>query len=168
MSQNDKGLSILKASYGTAGNFTDVTKEVQGLVNNGELDFVVSAQSLGILDPAPGVKKTLQVQHTINGGRKNLDSVDDGNQLKLSVPNVKTQANQKYNIISYLFQSLLFFLIGFLAIESMHAGKLIFGSTIGWLFFALTLITFGHFSSMLIFILLIAGWLLSSTHVFPQ
>jgi hypothetical protein len=56
------------------GYSVDVTTEVQGLVQNGEIDFVVSAQSLGIPDPNPGSsdKQILQIQHRLNGGHKNL------------------------------------------------------------------------------------------------
>ena len=167
-SKNDEGLLIIKASYGIEGNFTDVTKEVQGLIKDGNIDIIVSSQTLGILDPAPGVTKTLQIQYTINGGNKNLQIIEDEKQLKLSIPNIKKEKNHRYNIFSYFFQALFIGLILFLSIESLHAGKLIFGSTIGWLFFGLTLITFGHFSHMLIFILLFSGWIMSSTYEFPK
>jgi hypothetical protein len=167
-SKNNEGLVIVKGSYGIEGNFVDVTKELQGLVKDGDIDITVSSQTLGILDPAPGVTKTLQIQHTINGGHKNLDLVEDGKQFKLSVPNVNKQKNHRYNAFSYFFQALFIGLILFLAIECLHAGKLIFGQSIGWLFFGLTLITFGHFSHILLFILLFAGWLMSSNYEFPK
>jgi hypothetical protein len=165
---NDKGLSILKASYGTEGNFIDVTKEVKGLVKDGEVDIVVSPQTLGILDPAPGVIKTLQVQHTINGGNKNLETKKDGEQLKLSAPNIKQKTSSGFNIFSNLFTGIIIFIVGAFAIESFHAGTKIFGSLIGWLFLALTLLTFGHFTTFIIPILLLAGWLMSSNYEFPQ
>lgn len=166
---NDKGISILKASYGTEGNFVDVTKEVNGLIRDGELDVVVSAQSLGILDPAPGVVKTLQIQYTINGGNKNLDTKQDGQQVKISAPDVKEKTHKGFNIFSNMYTGIIIFIIGALAIESMHVGNKIFGSSIGWLFFALALLTFGQFSVFfLIPILLVTGWLLSGTYQFPQ
>jgi hypothetical protein len=165
---NDKGISILKASYGTEGNFVDVTKEVSGLLRDGELDVVVSAQSLGILDPAPGVIKTLQIQYTINGGNKNLDTKQDGQQVKLSAPDVKEKTHKGFNIFTNMYTGIIIFIIGALAIESMHAGTKIFGSSIGWVFFALALLTFGQFSLFLIPILLVTGWLLSGTYQFPQ
>ncbi len=61
---NEDGLTIVKATYGVETQFVDVTTEVQGLVQNGEIDFVVSPQSLGIPDPNPGSdKQILQIQH---------------------------------------------------------------------------------------------------------
>ncbi len=72
------GLKILKASYGIQGNFTDVTKEAQAMVDDGSINFVVSPQNLGILDPAPGVKKTFQAQVVINKGTPTVMSKDDG------------------------------------------------------------------------------------------
>ena len=50
---NEDGLTIVHATYGVDSQFVDVTTEVKGLVQNGELDFIVSAQSLGIPDPNP-------------------------------------------------------------------------------------------------------------------
>ena len=76
------GLKILKASYGTGTTNTDVTDEVSKMVtSDGSLSFTVGAQSLGILDPAPGVKKTLQISFSINGGKPTLLQHDDGDEV---------------------------------------------------------------------------------------
>jgi hypothetical protein len=83
---SNAGLKITKASYGVQGNFTDVTKEVQAMIVDGELSFTVSAQSLGILDPAPGVKKTFQASVIINGGTPSILSKEDGEQFSISAP----------------------------------------------------------------------------------
>jgi hypothetical protein len=89
------GLTITKAMYGLQNTFTDVTTQVQNLYQNNELNFVVSAQELGILDPAPGVKKTLQIQYSINGGKVNLMSKDDSEQVLLTVPKVSAPDEKK-------------------------------------------------------------------------
>jgi hypothetical protein len=87
------GLTILQAVYGTEQTFTDVTKEVQAMVQDGSISFQVSAQSLGILDPAPGVKKTFQVKYTINGGKPTTLAVQDGDPFALDAPAVKQGAS---------------------------------------------------------------------------
>jgi hypothetical protein len=174
---NDEGLSIIKASYGIQGNFVDVTKEVQGLIKDGELDFVVSAQSLGILDPAPGVQKDLQVQYTINGGNKNLDTISDTKQLKLSVPSVKHNVNHTFSFMKYLWTSIVIFFVGVLAIDSYKAGHYVFGKEVtktladgtvlttkenyvaAVLLSILAIFTFGHFYFLAAIPLVLAiGW----------
>jgi hypothetical protein len=161
--ENERGITIIKASYGIQGNFTDVTQEVQGLVQNGELNFLVSAQQLGILDPAPGVQKELQIQHTINKGKKNLLTVQDNQQVLLSAPDVPTDKKSEsltFGIWKALTFSLSVFIIGVLALDSKFVGEKIFSSQIlGYLFFALTLGTFGAFyPGMLLVIVIIAAW----------
>jgi hypothetical protein len=161
--ENERGITIIKASYGIQGNFTDVTQEVQGLVQNGELNFLVSAQQLGILDPAPGVQKELQIQHTINKGKKNLLNVQDNQQVLLSAPDVpvdKKSESLTYGIWKALTFALGVFIIGVLALDSKFVGDKIFGSPIiGYLFLALTLGTFGAFyPGMLLVIVIIAAF----------
>lgn len=161
--ENERGLTIIKASYGIQGNFTDVTQEVQGLVQDGELNFTVSAQQLGILDPAPGVQKELQIQHTINKGKKNLLTVQDNQQVLLSAPSIPTDKKSE-SLTFGLWKALLFalsiFVIGVLALDSQFVGKEIFGSPIlGYLFLAITLGTFGSFyPGMLLLIVIVAAW----------
>jgi hypothetical protein len=84
------GLKILKASYGTGSTNVDVTDEVSKMVtSDGSLSFTVGAQSLGILDPAPGVKKTLQISSSINGGKPTLLQHDDGDEVGINAPTPK-------------------------------------------------------------------------------
>ena len=147
--ENERGLTIIKSSYGIQGNFTDVTQEVQGLVQNGELNFLVSSQQLGILDPAPGVQKELQIQYMINKGKKNLLTIQDNQQVLLSAPNVPTDKKPEsltYGIWKALTFALTIFSVGVLALDSKFVGDKLFGSPIlGYLFLALTVGTFGAF-----------------------
>jgi len=83
------GLDIQKASYGVAGNFSEVTQQVKDLVRDGNLSFTVSPQAFAIMDPAPGVKKTLQVKAAMNGGTPTLFMKDDGEVFSLSAPPIK-------------------------------------------------------------------------------
>ena len=89
------GLKILKASYGTGTTNTDVTDEVTKMVtSDGTLSFTVGAQALGILDPAPGVKKTLQISFSINGGKPTLLQHDDGDEVGINAPTPKKPKEQ--------------------------------------------------------------------------
>jgi hypothetical protein len=121
---SNAGLKITKAAYGVQGNFTDVTKEVQSMIVDGGLNFTVSAQSLGILDPAPGVKKSFQAQTIINGGTPSILSKEDGEQFVISAPAPKKGPTGPlagslsifgyifYGIGIFLFISYIFFTIG--------------------------------------------------------
>lgn len=162
--ENERGLTIIKSSYGIQGNFTDVTQEVQGLVQNGELNFLVSSQQLGILDPAPGVQKELQIQYMINKGKKNLLTIQDNQQVLLSAPNVPTDKKPEsltYGIWKALTFALSIFIIGVLALDSKFVGDKLFGSPIlGYLFLALTVGTFGAFypGILLLIVIIAAFW----------
>lgn len=162
--ENERGLTIIKSSYGIQGNFTDVTQEVQGLVQNGELNFLVSSQQLGILDPAPGVQKELQIQYMINKGKKNLLTIQDNQQVLLSAPNVPTDKKPEsltYGIWKALTFALTIFIVGVLALDSKFVGDKLFGSPIlGYLFLALTVGTFGAFypGILLLIVIIAAFW----------
>lgn len=119
------GLNILKASYGVSGNFTDVTKEVSSMVNDGTLNFQVSAQSLGILDPAPGVKKTLQVQASINKGTPTLFTKEDGEQLVINAPSPKKSTGPvtaSMSFVGYLVYALMMFVVFVYVLFTMYSG----------------------------------------------
>jgi hypothetical protein len=82
------GLKIIKATYGTPEHLEDVTKVVEKLVSDkGELSFNVGPNAFGILDPAPGIKKTFQANISINDGNPTLMTKDDGEQFTVNVPN---------------------------------------------------------------------------------
>jgi len=83
------GLKIIKATYGTPEHLEDVTKVVEKLVSDkGELSFNINPNAFGILDPAPGIKKTFQANISINGGNPTLMTKDDGEQFTVNVPNL--------------------------------------------------------------------------------
>jgi hypothetical protein len=164
--ENERGLTIIKASYGIQGNFTDVTGEVAGLIQDGELNFTVTPQQLGILDPAPGVIKELQIQHSINKGKKNLLTVKDNDQVLLSVPNIPDKSKDNnpsvlLGFMSSLWAAIIVFVVGVFALDSKFLGHNIFESPVlGWLFLALTIGTFGHFyiGILPIIIIIAAFW----------
>lgn len=113
MAEPPKGLEILQASYGAQGATQDVTKEVQKLINNGSLSFTVGAQSFGILDPAPGVKKTFQANISLNGAPATLFTKDDGEQMVVNAPTInpsdapKSPGNQVLGVFWYFLVSLI-------------------------------------------------------------
>lgn len=79
------GLQIIKAEYGYAGNYTDVTDAVQNLVKDGNINIKVSPSAVGIPDPNPNKQKTLEVQAEINGAPQ-VFQVVDGKTFKVSAP----------------------------------------------------------------------------------
>lgn len=79
------GLEIIKAEYGYAGNFTDVTGAIQTHVKNGSIDIKIGPSTAGIPDPNPNKQKTLEVEYSINGS-KNISTFTDGQRFRLSAP----------------------------------------------------------------------------------
>jgi hypothetical protein len=79
------GLQIVKAEYGYAGNFTDVTDAIQNHVKNGSINITVGYKSAGIPDPNPNKQKSLEVEYTINGS-PNTANLVDGKTLQISAP----------------------------------------------------------------------------------
>jgi len=132
------GLEVLQASYGAQGATQDVTTETQRLIKSGSLSFTVSAQSFGILDPAPGVKKTFQANVSINGAPPTLFTKDDGEQIVINAPTVnpeeapKTPGNQVLDVFWYFLVSL----IGtFFVFCSYYFGAYgLKSSILGWIF----------------------------------
>jgi hypothetical protein len=80
------GIKILKASYGTGSSKVDVTSEVSSHIKDGSLNLVVTTDSLGISDPAPGQLKTLDVSYSINNGRANTQTLKDNELLIVNAP----------------------------------------------------------------------------------
>lgn len=89
------GLEILQARYGDSMHGVRVTEEIKKLVKNGALNFTVSAQTLGVLDPAPGIKKTCQVIVSINGGANTVFTAEDGEQIVINAPTIKKDDGPK-------------------------------------------------------------------------
>ena len=80
------GLKITRATYGAGTDIIDVTGAVQKLVKNGELNVVVTPDSLGVTDPAPQQTKTLTVSYTINNSSVNTATAEDNGMIKVSAP----------------------------------------------------------------------------------
>ena len=143
------GLEVIKASYGAQNNFQDVTTEVASLVQDGELNFTVSPQALGILDPAPGVTKTFQANIKINGGDPTLLTKDDGQVFMISAPGVqekKSGPSHVFNMMSTFWYFLVVLFTVYFSMSAYRMGKLGFGSAIfGYIFFALSMVSFGMF-----------------------
>ena len=156
------GLHIIKATYGITGNSQDVTTEVESIAtaNDGSLNFTVSPQSFGILDPAPGVAKTFQLQVTINGGEPSLTTYNDGDIVQVSAPPVPTDTKKAGTAVSALsalwsaFMWFIFSLFGFFFFQSSYmVGIALTRSAyrpdgiqiIGWILGFMSLLTFGWF-----------------------
>ena len=154
---NNDGLTVLKASYGIQNTFIDVTEQVKNLVQDGELNFTVNSQTLGILDPAPGVKKTFQMQYRINAGNPTLHSKDEGEQVVLSVPNAvnsrlaEEDGKKAPTVIGLIFHSLGMFFLGLLVMSAYYVGEDMFHS--GALAVILAAITLGTGGTFGVFVL---------------
>lgn len=79
------GLDITKASYGYAGNMTDVTDAIRTYIKDGLIKLKVSPSAVGIPDPNPNKQKVLEVDYTLNGA-KNSESVKDNSMFSISAP----------------------------------------------------------------------------------
>jgi len=108
------GLEVVQATYGAGTTFTDVTTEVQAMVKDGDLNFTVSPQSLGIIDPAPGVIKTFQAKVILNGGQPTILSKNDSEQFAISAPAVPDKAKPT-NHASKLGIAIWYFIVGICA-----------------------------------------------------
>lgn len=119
------GLQIIKAEYGYAGNYTDVTDAVQNLVKNGNINIKVSPSAVGIPDPNPNKQKTLEVQTEINGAPQ-IYSVVDGKTFNISAPpeDLPDNKNPSQHAMSFfvtIYIGVGVFLIIFLYTLSMYA-----------------------------------------------
>jgi hypothetical protein len=143
-----EGIKILKASYGTGTTWTDVTEKVKPLIQDDNLNFTVGSETFGILDPAPGVKKTFQAQISINGGKPTLFTKEDSQIFDLNVPVKK----DKVNNTSIFGSSFFYFLVSILALYFSYSaykfGALGLGrSWLGYVLGALVLGTFISFGA---------------------
>ena len=78
---HERGLRILRASYGAGDQFVDVTDAVRGYVNDGRVFVRIDNYSMGG-DPVPGVHKMLQVEYLFDGERRQI-MVDEKTFLRL-------------------------------------------------------------------------------------
>ena len=132
------GLTVVKASYGVSPNFIDVTDNVILMIQDGDLTFTVSPQSLGILDPAPGVQKEFQAQVVINGGIPSNLSKVDGEVFAISAPPLKGKkkdVNHAFNIFTALWYCFVFGLAGYLGYSGYRLGAESVGSPMLGYFF---------------------------------
>jgi hypothetical protein len=74
-------LEIIKAVYGKEGLGNDVTQRLQKMIKNNTLDVKVTNITMGG-DPNKGADKTLKVDYTYRGQRKQV-VVKEGDRLKL-------------------------------------------------------------------------------------
>ena len=150
-------LKVIKATYGTSEHLEDVTKVVEKLVSaKGELSFNVNPNTFGILDPAPGIKKTFQANISINDGSPTLLTKDDGEQFVVNAPdpNPTTSDNSVGGAISQILWYTLVSLIGtYFAVSYYIVGANLIGSSIVGVILALLMasstITFAFSSSSL-------------------
>jgi hypothetical protein len=68
---HDRELHIMRAFYGGAGHFVDVTETVRGYKHEGRVFLVVDNRSMGI-DPDPEVHKVLRVLYFSDGQRRQV------------------------------------------------------------------------------------------------
>lgn len=80
------GIKITNATYGVGSNTVDVKASVISHIKEGELNLIVSSDSLGVDDPAPGQTKQLTVSYTINNGSVNTKSAYDNEAIIISAP----------------------------------------------------------------------------------
>jgi hypothetical protein len=83
------GIKITKATYGAGSKTVDVKAAVSSNIKEGELNLVVTPDSLGVEDPAPGQTKQLIVSYTINNGDTNVKSAYDNEAIIISAPPAK-------------------------------------------------------------------------------
>jgi hypothetical protein len=74
-------LEIIKAVYGKAGMGNDVTQRLQKMIKNNTLNVKVTNIAMGG-DPNKGADKTLKVDYTYRGQRKQV-VVNEGDRLTL-------------------------------------------------------------------------------------
>ncbi len=119
------GLQIIKAEYGYAGNYTDVTDAIQNLVKDGNINIKVSPSAVGIPDPNPNKQKTLEVQAEINGAPQ-VFQVVDGKTFKVSappedLPDNKNPSQHAMSIFGMVYMGIGKFLAMFLYVLSIYA-----------------------------------------------
>jgi hypothetical protein len=149
MSLEKSGLEVVKATYGSGNAISDVTDDAKILAKDGVMNFVVSSQSLGIINPAPGSVNTFQISLKINGGDPTILSKNDGEVFYISAPSIKEKEKpirHGLNILSAFWYFLLALFISYFGMSSFKLGSNGLGSNIaGYIFLALTVITFGQF-----------------------
>ncbi|HTC49652.1 MAG TPA: hypothetical protein VK722_20190 [Candidatus Aquilonibacter sp.] len=68
---HDREFHIMRAFYGGAGHFVDVTEQLRSMKRDGKLFLIVDNRSLGV-DPDPDVHKVLRVLYWHDGERHQI------------------------------------------------------------------------------------------------
>ncbi len=68
---HDREFHIMRAFYGGAGHFVDVTEQLRSMKHDGRLFLVVDNRSMGV-DPDPSVHKVLRVLYFHEGQRRQV------------------------------------------------------------------------------------------------
>jgi hypothetical protein len=68
---HERGFHIMRAFYGGAGHFVDVTEQLRSMKRDGRLFVVVDNRTMGI-DPDPNVQKVLRVLYWHEGQRRQI------------------------------------------------------------------------------------------------
>jgi hypothetical protein len=79
----NSSLEIVAARWGAGDRWLDVTNDLQSGVRDGRLSIAARAQSFWGSDPAPGVRKVLQVRYRLNNGSERQVNTNDGSTLNL-------------------------------------------------------------------------------------
>ena len=140
MADPPPGLEIVKATYGAEQYSEDVTKAVRDLIRDGSLSITVSPQAFGIIDPAPGVKKILQVNASLNGAAPTLFSAEDSKQLVINAPTIKKDEGPKSagsQFTAVIWYGLVAFIGTFFVVCSYSFGAYGLGSNFLGMLFAL-------------------------------
>lgn len=73
--KSPKPLKIIKATYGTLNKSFDATKELNQLVTNNKLEFVLNNEIVG--DPDPGIVKQLNITYSV-GDEVKTETYEEG------------------------------------------------------------------------------------------
>jgi len=73
-----KPIKIIKATYGTANKSFDATKELNQLVTNNRLEFVLNNEIVG--DPDPGIVKQLNITYSV-GDEVRTETYEEGSKV---------------------------------------------------------------------------------------
>jgi alpha-L-rhamnosidase len=95
--QKESKIVIIKALYGQRGtrkNQTDLTKKFAEMVASGKVDFKISNEFAGG-DPADGIKKTLELEYTLDGKTKKV-TADENTEINLITGSRRKLGNKRY------------------------------------------------------------------------
>jgi hypothetical protein len=81
--QVNSQLNIISAQYGTESRRVDVSAALRMIVREGRIEMRVENDTVGQVDPAPGMVKTLWLTYSVNGGRSQSMRVQERDWLRL-------------------------------------------------------------------------------------